>query len=388
MAPVSSPGNTRGPKPTKRRRAREFILGQMRSGLWPPGHILPAEALLAKQCGVSQPTVHRELRRLLAEGLLDQDAVGHRRIAGTVASLMSRTIILLSRFSVGQEHDEPVERWAASLDLAVQRLLLTGQWRVYGMQPDRLSDANLAQLAADPPAGVVLMTAEVPPALIRRLASALRRTSIPLVLVGDGHGGVADTVRSDQAEGGRLVARWLAAHGCTRLIAMHRSESGLPWHEQRQLGHHAGAAEAGLPPPARVDIATYPYQSDWAIRHAAISAWLAERLRPLCIGGGRIGILGLSDGEVPALWTACRQLGLEPGRDVLVSGYDGWWQVLDAERRLEPLPPSVSTDPRQADLAPLVMRTLIERIALGAAPAPRQVTLAPRLIERGDASPG
>ena len=114
MAPVSSPGNTRGPKPTKRRRAREFILGQMRSGLWPPGHILPAEALLGKQCGVSQPTVHRELRRLLAEGLLDQDAVGHRRIAGTVASLMSRTIILLSGGAAPAAHRAVAGLWHAT----------------------------------------------------------------------------------------------------------------------------------------------------------------------------------------------------------------------------------------------------------------------------------
>jgi DNA-binding LacI/PurR family transcriptional regulator len=372
--------HTRGPKPKQSRRVREFILGQIRSGLWAPGQVLPAEAELAEQSAVSQPTVHRELRRLISDGTLAEDASGRRLVAGAAASLMARTIVLLSRFDIGQDHGQGLERWASSLDLAVQRQLLAGQWRVFGMHPERLSDANLAQLGGDPPAGVLLMADELPQTVTRRLVQTLRRTAVPLVLVGEVEGGTADAVSSDQAEGGRLVARWLAEQGCRRLIAMHRPESDLPWHEQRQSGHRTGAAEAGLPPPVRCDMAPSADPSiDPASRHAAISSWLADRLRPLCVGGGRIGILGLSDGEVPTLWGACRRLGLEPGRDVMVSGYDGWWQVLEAERRLEPLPPAVSTDRQYAELAPVIVRTLVERIAKPAA-SPRQVRVAPRLI--------
>lgn len=379
---------TRGPKPTQCRRVREFILGQIRSGLWPPGQVLPVEALLAEQSAVSQPTVHRALRQLLAEGALSEDAAGRRLVTGTAASLMARTIVLLSRFDIGQELGHGLEGWASSLDLAVQRQLLAGQWQVFGMHPERLSDANLAQLGSDPPAGVLLMADELPQALTRRLVRALRSIAVPLVLVGEVEGGTAYSVSIDQAEGGRLVARWLADRGCRKLIAMHRPDSFLPWHEQRQFGHRKGAAEAGLPPPSRCDIASYGDPSaEVATRHAAKTSWLVERLRPLCIADCRIGILGLSDGEVPTLWAACRRLGLKPGRDVLVSGYDGWWQVLEAERQLEPLPPAVTTDRRHTELASLVVRSLVERIANPTA-SPRQIRLAPRLMVPEDPTYG
>ena len=60
---------------------RERITGLIADGSWPEGHVLPAEADLARMLGVSEGTIRRAMQALTQEGLLMR-----RRRTGTVVT--------------------------------------------------------------------------------------------------------------------------------------------------------------------------------------------------------------------------------------------------------------------------------------------------------------
>jgi DNA-binding LacI/PurR family transcriptional regulator len=114
------------------------------------------------------------------------------------------------------------------------------------------------------------------------------------------------------------------------------------------------------------------FQANAALLSKSLSKW-KNAPRPF-------GILALSDGHVPALWTACRRLELKPGRDVLIAGYDGYWADL-MERGWEATPPSVSTDKRHSEMGVALANLLVERLNGRLPPDPRHLLIEPRIIE-------
>ena len=51
---------------------KQHLKGRLAAGDWPPGVLMPSEAELVAQFGVSRMTVHRALRELQAEGLVER----------------------------------------------------------------------------------------------------------------------------------------------------------------------------------------------------------------------------------------------------------------------------------------------------------------------------
>ncbi|MVV49816.1 histidine utilization repressor [Pseudomonas sp. PB120] len=52
------------------RRAKDFVQGQLRAGVWKPGDLIPSENRLVQELGMSRMTVNRALRELTEEGHL------------------------------------------------------------------------------------------------------------------------------------------------------------------------------------------------------------------------------------------------------------------------------------------------------------------------------
>lgn len=69
---------------------RRAILGNIRSGIWPPRHRIPAEAELATHFGTARMTVNRALRGLTEDGLI----VRRRRAGSFVAQPPSPAAML------------------------------------------------------------------------------------------------------------------------------------------------------------------------------------------------------------------------------------------------------------------------------------------------------
>jgi DNA-binding LacI/PurR family transcriptional regulator len=102
-----------------------------------------------------------------------------------------------------------------------------------------------------------------------------------------------------------------------------------------------------------------------------IAGYLAEHLSKDPVDA----IMAATDGEVSAVAGACRLLGKEPNRDVLIVGYDHYWEDI-LEREFEPTAPLATVDKRNHDIGAELVRLLQERIG-GSLPAEPQCRVVP-----------
>jgi len=83
-------------------RVKQYLKSRLTAGDWTPGALMPSEAELVAQFGVSRMTVNRALRELQAEGLVDRI-----KGAGTFAAPLHR---VSSTLTLRDLHDEIIER--------------------------------------------------------------------------------------------------------------------------------------------------------------------------------------------------------------------------------------------------------------------------------------
>jgi DNA-binding LacI/PurR family transcriptional regulator len=98
-------------------------------------------------------------------------------------------------------------------------------------------------------------------------------------------------------------------------------------------------------------------------------------------------ILVATDADLYPVARACRLCGREPGRDVLLAGYDNFWEAC-WEREHEPLVPAATVDKDNHACGVALVDLLLERIA-GRLPAePQRRWIVPQLVvpERGGAT--
>ena len=81
---------------------KHYLKGRLAAGDWAPGVLMPSEAELVAQFGVSRMTVNRALRELQAEGLID-------RVQG-VGTFAAQLHKVSSTLTLRDLHDEIAER--------------------------------------------------------------------------------------------------------------------------------------------------------------------------------------------------------------------------------------------------------------------------------------
>jgi GntR family histidine utilization transcriptional repressor len=83
-------------------RVKQHLKDGLAAGRWPPGALMPSEAELVAEFGVSRMTVNRALRELQAEGLVDRT-----QGVGTFAAQLHK---VSSQLTINDLHDEIVAR--------------------------------------------------------------------------------------------------------------------------------------------------------------------------------------------------------------------------------------------------------------------------------------
>jgi GntR family transcriptional regulator, histidine utilization repressor len=92
---------------------KHYLKGQLAQGRWPPGALMPSEAELVAQFGVSRMTVNRALRELQSEGLVER-----LQGVGTFAAQLARVSSTLTIRDLHEEIEARGHRHHAEVHLA------------------------------------------------------------------------------------------------------------------------------------------------------------------------------------------------------------------------------------------------------------------------------
>ena len=108
MVPASSSGVSAPAAPYSR--VKSFLKGELERGRWRPGELMPSEADLVQQFGVSRMTVNRALREMQTEGLIDRV-----QGVGTFAAQLYRVSSTLTIRNLQEEIEERGHRHHAAV---------------------------------------------------------------------------------------------------------------------------------------------------------------------------------------------------------------------------------------------------------------------------------
>ncbi len=378
-SPVTA-SSTRNDAP--RVRVFRHLRGQILSGALPEGEPLPAERDLATQLKVNRPALRWALEALEDEGLVRRQGSRTRLVARN-DTMMQDTIVVVGE-EVAQPH--PGHRqpgWMEFLTVGSIRRIGEAGYNLLSLHPRRINDATMERLVASRPLGAVI--AEVTEDFPHRQRLVARLTEVGTRVVSYGSSEEVagyDRVSSDHEVGSYELTRWLIEQGRRRPLMLFTNTTDLYWVRERRAGYERAMHEAGLEPlplvPIKVSTETHTReQLDVAARQ--IAGFLVEWMT----GPAPIDALVLeTDGRVPTAGLACRLFGREPNQDVLLVGYDNYWQDMP-ERSFEVLAPAATADKRNPELGQAMVDLLVQRIHGELPDEPQVRKLNPRIIIPG-----
>ncbi len=351
---------------TPRARTLRALRGLIEDGQLPPGEPLPSERELARRLKVSRTTLRWALAALADEGLIDQCSSRTRIAARPPAPILSDAVVVLSHRLIrpsSDYHDPASVGLSEGTVRGALQGVTDGGKHIFLLHPGNLSDAAVQRVLDGKPRGVVFPW--LPYKQYDHVIDRVRRSGVPVVVHGDrpelAH---LDRVYADHAEGAYRLTRWLLERGRRRIIHAWKDTTVDYWYPARLAGYERAMREAGLEPLAPVLFRNYnsavPESAEaFEMQARSLVAYLVDRL----IGpAGADAILVPSDGHVYAVAAACRLCGRAPGEDVLIAGYDNYWDQCP-ERKYEPSIPAVTIDKRNFETGQSLVELLEDRIA-------------------------
>lgn len=268
------------------------------------------------------------------------------------------------------------------IQLALARKLEAAGLHVLTISPSRFADGVWQQLVHERSAGVLAGYEEMADPTVRTALESCAAAGLPVAAYDEcGSKAGFNTVSSDQAAGGADVTRWMLKHGRQRLLCFQRFPSRRAWMEARWSGHRRAMAEAGVTPGPLIVTPeiTQPAESaeGFAIVTRLLAGFLMERVRgPKPIDG----ILASTDEHAYQVAGACRLLGLNPGTDVLIAGYDNMAHRCP-EARHEPAGLAVTIDKDTPTIATWLANVLLEQRSAQQHSSPRHLIVPHRVVE-------
>jgi LacI family transcriptional regulator len=346
---------------------------EINAGKYGPGSRLPSEIQLVKQFGVSRPTVARALRDLEAKGLIDRRAGSGTYVRANSQQRItaSRILGLLVPGLSSTEIFQVICGEIASLARVNEYGLLWGG----SSNPRQDTDASFKhaeeickQFIERKISGVFFAPAELQPeqqTANMRLAVSLREAGIPVVLLDRDllnfpQRSDFDLVGIDNMAGGCLLAEHLIKLGCKKIIFVARPLSAATV-DARIAGVREAFVRHGIEP-----------EPDWVRTGDPTDLKFQRRL---LAGKQADAFICANDNTAAVLMRAIEANGFRVPKDFRVVGFD------DVKYATLVSPPLTTIHQPCRDLATIVFRTLLERLAEPALP-PRSICLQPSLVVR------
>lgn len=378
-----------------RNRARQTLRQWIDRGVLRGGQPLPSERKLGKELGVSQTVVRMVLSELVRESLIVEEGTGKRSVreesgAGKAsgAEMMRSTIALLTPFGEPPiDHQE--SGWIEHISLGAIAGAQQAGRDVMVVHPERMSAGGVGRLVGLPPLGVVVPEPAWSQQVENMWLHRLSGEGIAVVVYGDsGELSEFDRVLPDHEGGTFELTRWVIGQGRRRIANLAGNDAGLYWYQNRMRGYERAMREAGLEPmpaelftPMERVVQTHrnlPMVSrdKFDIQRRQLAGHIAPMLR------GREPVDAImvgNDGQAIVAAAALRLLGCEPGREVLVVGYDNMWAGCP-EREWEPAVPAATVDKCNAQLGRELVRLLLDRVEGRLPSEPQRRVVPSRLV--------
>jgi len=357
------------------------------------GHPLPTMRQVAESLEVDKGTVCRAMAQLQDDGLVRREGRRLHVVKPSAADqptsgVLAGTVLVLTA-AKGEQGNRRMAGWVGKI---IEGLLLATHERHHHtmlVHPSAIGGEAFDRLIQGRPLGCIVIATGQSARQDKAMLARLRDGNVPAVLFGEEiHSRAHDMVTVDHVEGARLLTHWLADHGAKRILRhwpyrITRSERP-DWLAHRDEGYESAARDRGLevlppleyPRPELPDLSGKAY-FDMRVRHSV--GFLVDHLT----GPNRCdAILTASDRFAYEAAAACRLLGLEPNKDVLIAGYDADWAQC-AYRQWEPVGPAVTIEQDDAALGSRMVEVLLDRVAAPQA-QPRFSVTPPRLVEVAD----
>ncbi len=331
---LSRPEDTDDVQLTGKRRRVLDGLEELMAAVGPSG-LLPSERELAPRFGVSRPTLRSVLTTLRDDGRLD-NAHGRGWIVikavAPVTRATSRSILLAAPQISGAFPRTPTGSDFAIIGGAAAACDAR-DWNAVTISPGRLTGEQVEALLHSGTSGAVFFWREDIAGAIRRAIEQFLRAGCPVVVYGSGNElDSYDRVVSDHVAGAHALTQLLIEQGCRRILRWQNFASAQlsipPWLLMRNYGHEQAMRKAGADPLPPL---TYHEPSESGLGPAdffEVKVELAVRhlKRAMELHGDIDALMLNSDGPGFTLAAACRRLGIHPGTDLLIAGYDNYWK--------------------------------------------------------------
>ena len=362
-------------------RAVDGVRILIEEGGWSAGRRLPAEDALAEQCGVSRSTVRKALDELSRDGWVKRErnrgCVVARR-ADKPTNLATGTVVVINDLlqptplsHVGGESSAGIQQGMIDAAYALDKTAL--------MVPIRSVDsARMRQMISLRPPGLVMLCWRKDNPESRQIAARFHSAGIPVAAYGmDTYPEAVakyDRVASDHESGVVQLVRLLSAQGRKRILRLWTAPADASWIAAHDRAYVRTVRELGIKPLPAVYVPPLPARVEndpvaFEIRTRILAGYLAEQFKAKQEPPDAL-MLG-TDSEIFPAAAACRILGLHPGNDILITGYDNYWHSA-FERGYEPTAPFATVDKRNAAIGGELIRLLHQRLE-DASPRPPQL---------------
>ncbi len=312
------------------------------------GEALPSERLLSEQLGVGRTIVRQALAELDEEGLLQRTGPRLRTVKfdrqDNHPMWLKQSVVILTPPHLRGANASVRTRWLQYTTLGTIDHLRARNIHAITFNLNSIESSELERLASSRPLGLLVPEIGGEEKAILTIAGMFQKMKVPVVAYG-GNPALErfDRVVSNHDQGSYDLTRAVIARGCRSILRFWPQPWSSYWLTARSSGFERALREARLKVTPVVE---YPSTQaplddkarfDYAVRQ--IAGFLLEPLRRFKPDA----LLLASDRDVPYTAAALKLHGIDPGKDVLLGGYDHYWSFCE-ERAFEPQAPAFSVD--------------------------------------------
>ena len=332
-------------------------------------------------------TLRLSLGDLETEGLL-QTSQGKGRVVahsgGSEHPLIRRAVGVIGEpQNMAHYPAHTMTGWWDFVQLSVTRSLAELDLNALILQPEGFDRAQASQLISDGLRGLICLSRPPSPEACQALEDFQAAGGAVVAFGEEPELTPFDTVVSDHALGSHLLTQWLVQQGRRRILRLWETpqEPRPVWLKERDQGHERALREAKLKSRPAVEFSFLSSsRGEEGFREAVRSA--AGLLPEHLTGRSPVdAIMVASDGLIFPVAAACRLFGKEPGKDVMIVGYDNYWADC-LEREWEPYQPPVTVDKDNFKIGRALVELLEARVAGKLPGKPQRRVVQPELVEQ------